>query len=281
MSISYILVLFLTQMSVGMVVTVALLPSKLVDPRFFRSIGFWSSLFTAIGLFVRRRATLQLPEVFGLGPAAASQGWVFAAYGVFLALCAFLWLRLRFREAPASRALLLVISAVGLTAVVLDSLLFRAGLPPAWAQNALLPANFVSTSLVLGGFLAGMMFGHHYLVNTDMPKKLLVTMAWILIAVLALRIAAVGGTLLVFKEVIRPNVDFLSTLTSLEGHGIFFWQRVLVGLFIPAVVVGLIWGTARIGSNQSATGIMYVAIAFVFIGELAAKYLFFLSAIPL
>ncbi|HSA60047.1 MAG TPA: hypothetical protein VLJ37_10230 [bacterium] len=282
MSISYILVLFLTQMAVGMVVSVALLPPKAVDPRFYGSIGFWSALFTAVALFVRHRSTLTLSGIFGGGaPATVSEAWVFAAFYVFLGLCVFLWLRMRFGERSPSRPELVLIAAAGLAAVSMDSLLFRAALSPVWAQNVLLPMNFITTALVLGGFLAGMMFGHHYLMNTDMPKKLLVSMAWILIAVIALRIAAVGSTLLIFKEVIRPDVDFLTALVSFQGHGIFFWQRVLVGLLIPAVVVGMIWGTARIGSNQSATGIMYVAIAFVFIGELAARYLFFLSAIPL
>jgi hypothetical protein len=268
-------------MAVGMVVTVALLPPKAVDPRFYGSIGFWAALFTAIGLFVRHRSSLTLSELFGAPMAIVSEAWVFAAFYVFLALCVFLWLRMRFRERAPSRWELVLISAAGLAAVSADSLLFRSALPPAWAQNLLLPLNFITTALVLGGFLAGMMFGHHYLMNTDMPKKLLVSMAWILIAVLALRIAAVGSTLLIFKEAVRPDIDFLTTLVSFQGHGIFFWQRVLVGLLIPAVVVGMIWGTARIGSNQSATGIMYVAIAFVFIGELAARYLFLLSAIPL
>lgn len=281
MSISYILVLFLSQMAVGMVVAVALLPPKSVDPRFHGSIGFWSALFIAIALFVRHRSTLALSEIFGASAPVVSETWIFAAFYAFLALCVFLWLSMRFREKAPPRLGLVLIAAVGLAAVVLDSLLFRAALPPAWAQNLLLPLNFVATSLVLGGFLAGMMFGHHYLMNTDMPKRLLVSMAWILIAAIAVRIAAVGTTLLVYREFVRPDIDFLSTLVSFQGHGIFFWQRVLVGLFIPAVVVGLIWGTARIGSNQSATGIMYVAIAFVFIGELAARYLFFLSAIPL
>ncbi|HEX5038063.1 MAG TPA: hypothetical protein VFX30_12970 [bacterium] len=282
MSISYILVLFLTQMSVGMVAAVALLPPKLVDARFFGSVGFWAFLFTGIGLFVRLKSTFHLPEIFG--GASAVQGlskamWI--SYVSFFALCAFLWLRMRFRDVSPPKAELILISAVGLAGVVLDSLLFRPSLPPAWAQNVLMPMNFVTTSLILGGFLAGMMFGHHYLMNTEIPKKLLVTMAWILIGIMALRIVAVGATLAIFKEFVRPDSNFLDALVSIQGHGIFFWQRVLVGLFIPAVVVGLIYGTARIGSNQSATGIMYVAIAFVFIGELAARYLFLLSAIPL
>ena len=283
MSISYILVLFLLQMSVGMVVTVALLPPKLVDARFFGSVGFWATLFTGIALFVRRKSVFHLPESFGSASAANPEivRWMWIAFLVFFGLCALLWLRMRFRAVSPSRLELLLISAVGLAAVCLDSLLFRAGFPPAWAQNVLLPLNFVTTSLLLGGFLAGMMFGHHYLMNTDIPKRLLVTMAWILIGMMALRVTAVGATLALYKEVVLPNTHFLEALTSLQGHGIFFWQRVLVGLFIPSIVVGLIWGTARIGSNQSATGIMYVAIAFVFIGELAARYLFLLSAIPL
>jgi hypothetical protein len=282
MSISYILVLFLTQMSVGMVVAVALLPPKLVDARFFGSVGFWAFLFTGIGLFVRLKSTFHLPEIFG--GASAVRGlskamWI--AYVSFFVLCALLWLRMRFRDVSPPKAELILISAVGLAGVVLDSLLFRPSLPPAWAQNILMPMNFVSTALILGGFLAGMMFGHHYLMNTEIPKKLLVTMAWILIGIMGLRIIAVGATLAIFREVVRPDSNFLDSLISIQGHGIFFWQRVLVGLFIPAIVVGLIYGTARIGSNQSATGIMYVAIAFVFIGELAARYLFLLSAIPL
>lgn len=269
-------------MSVGMIATVALLPPKLVDAKFFGSVGFWAALFTGIGLFVRRKSVFHLSEIFGgsvVNPDLVQWTWIL--FLVFFVVCIALWLRMRLRPVPPSRPELFVIAAVGLAAVVLDSLQFRAAFPPAWAQNVLLPLNFVTTSFLLGGFLAGMMFGHHYLMNTDIPKKLLLTMAWILVGIMALRIVAVGATLVLFKGVVRPDVNFLDSLVSLQGHGIFFWQRILVGLFIPAIVVGLIWGTARIGSNQSATGIMYVAIAFVFIGELVARYLFLLSGIPL
>lgn len=266
-----------------MVVTATLLPPRLVDNRFFKSIGFWSLLFAVIALVLKHYSRFHLPEFFARGFLEDLDyeilktllsypfiGWLF----VF-------WMRIRFFGAKVRHLELLFLSTLGLTILLLDSLTFRPHIGPFWAQTLLLPLNFISAAMMLGGFLAGMIFGHHYLVNTDMPKRLLVTMAWILIGVLAFRVMAVGTTLLLYREVIRPDANFLASLTSFQGHGIFFWQRILVGLAIPAVVVAMIWSTARIGSNQSATGIMYVAIAFVFIGELAARYLFLLSAIPL
>jgi hypothetical protein len=283
MSISFVLITFLLQMAVGMMATVAILPTKLVDGRFFKSISFWALLFLVSALVLKHYSLFNLSERFGgsVGDTAvlALLGKIlFYLFGAFTLL---LWIRLKFKEGNASRWQLAVISMTGIAALVFDAFLYRPDLAPIWAQSLLIPLNFVSTALILGGFLAGMIFGHYYLVNTEMPKRLLVTMAWILIGVLILRIAAVGTTLLLYKEVIRPDSDFLAALTSFQGHGIFFWQRILVGLAIPAIVVAMIWSTARIGSNQSATGIMYVAIAFVFIGELAARYLFLLSAIPL
>ncbi|MBI2082495.1 MAG: hypothetical protein HYT76_02905 [Deltaproteobacteria bacterium] len=283
MSISFILVTFLFQLAVGMMVTVSFLPPKLVDPRFFKSISFWGFLFILFGLLLQHESVFQLPANFAVEEGSrellARAGRILFFF--FGAVTFAQWFHLRFFNGNASRPGLLFISSVGILAVITDAFLFRPNIPPLLVQNIVVPLQFLSASLLLGGFLAGMIFGHWYLVNTEMPKRLLVTMAWILIGVLILRVLSVGTTLLCFEKFVYPEVSFLNNLVSFQGHGIFFWQRVLVGLLIPAIVVGMIWSTARIGSNQSATGIMYVAIAFVFIGELAARYLFLLSAIPL
>jgi protein NrfD len=55
--------------------------------------------------------------------------------------------------------------------------------------------------------------------------------------------------------------------------GVFFWQRVLFGLFGPALLSYLTWETAKIQSTQSATGILYVDFFTVVVGEVLAKYL--------
>lgn len=281
MSIAFILITFLFQMSVGMVVSTAMLPSKIIDHNFFRSISFWSWFFTGMGLIFWHQSTFTLPELFGGVISQESTRPTTIAMWIFGLLCFQLWFRIRWLGWAMPRFEIILIAVIGVVAVVINSLIFRPLLPPAWAQNILVPLHFVSATFVLGGFLAGMIFGHFYLMTVDTPKRLLVNMAWILIASMIFRIFAFGMTLFVFDHWVKPDTQFLSNLTDFMGHGIFFWQRVLVGLVIPSVVVALIYNTAKIGSNQSATGIMYVAIAFIFIGELAARYLFILSAIPL
>ncbi len=283
MSPSLILVTFLLQMSVGMCISVAILPTRLVDKHFFRSINFWAMLFTAMALFFRHRSSFELSPIFGpdANPSESVRHLSTVGYYAFLLVCAQLWYRIRFRDIDVTRLELLPPALIGLAAVLLDAANYIPSFPPLWAEWLMVGWHFVSASMLLGGFLAGMLFGHWYLTNEDMPKRLLVNMSYIMIGVLVFRIMGTGLTLWLTDQLIKPDSDFLYRFTALEGHGIFFWQRILVGLGIPAVVVGLIWSTAKIGSNQSATGIMYVAIAFVFIGELAARYLFLLSSIPL
>jgi hypothetical protein len=66
-----------------------------------------------------------------------------------------------------------------------------------------------------------------------------------------------------------------------HGHGLFFWQRILTGLGIPLVLSYMIWSTARIGANQSATGLLYVGVVFVIIGEIISKYMFMMAGMPI
>ena len=62
--------------------------------------------------------------------------------------------------------------------------------------------------------------------------------------------------------------------------GIFFWQRVLFGLAGPALLSYLTWETAKIRSTQSATGILYVDLFTVVVGEILAKYILLATRVP-
>jgi hypothetical protein len=107
-------------------------------------------------------------------------------------------------------------------------------------------------------------------------------MAEILILILVLRILVVGGSLWVYAFQVPGGSASLGMMTDIvHGHGLFFWQRILTGLGIPLVLSYMIWSTARIGANQSATGLLYVGVVFVIIGEIISKYMFMMAGMPI
>jgi len=63
-------------------------------------------------------------------------------------------------------------------------------------------------------------------------------------------------------------------------EGFFFWQRVGIGLVAPFIVALLMSRTVRIRSTQSATGLLYVAVIFILIGEMISRFLYVAAGIP-
>jgi hypothetical protein len=53
----------------------------------------------------------------------------------------------------------------------------------------------------------------------------------------------------------------------------------LFGLIGPVVLAYMTWETAKLRSTQSATGILYVDLFMVIVGELVAKYLLLTTAL--
>lgn len=257
------------------------LPKDKVDRHFFKSISFLSYLFIGIALLMRWFYPLTLPGNFGPATNQVTYPYVNVLYGLVALMAMISWGMIRFTAERPFRSKLNTASLLALPAVAFDSLLFIPQNMVLGIPGAFVPIHFVTASLLLGGFLIGMIFGHWYLINVDMPKKLLVRMSLLLSGTLLLKMLAVAATWLVIRQASPTDTDWIALLTSFSGYGLFFWQRILVGLAIPAVIAYMIWSTARIGSNQSATGIMYVGVAFIFIGELIAKFLFLVSTIPL
>lgn len=256
------------------------LPKDRVDHHFFKSISFFSYLFIGGALLLRWLYPFTLPENFGIATDQSSYPYVNITYGLVAFFAMLSWAVIRFTTNRPFHGWLNLASLLALPAVAFDSFLFIPDNMAMGLSTVFVPVHFVTASLLLGGFLLGMIFGHWYLINVDMPKKLLVRMSLILAGTLVLKMIAVAVTWLVIPES-SGATDWIALLTSFQGYGLFFWQRILIGLAIPAVIAYMIWSTARIGSNQSATGIMYVGVAFIFIGELIAKFLFLFSTIPL
>ncbi len=283
MSISFILSVFLFHLGAGMMMVLPFLPVQRADRAFFKSVSFWAGLFLAMALLARRFSGMTLPQFFRSLPEAESFPMKLALLGSvgLVVLTVYLWGRLRWTELSLKLPRVVVVALVAFVAVVSNAWLYQ---PQSVSSGAVLIAvvgNFLAGALLLGSFLVGMLFGHSYLLNTDVPKRLLVTMSWVMLAAVALRLGAVILTLVLFNHYVFPGQQFLQKMISFAGHGIFFWERILGGIGIPIGVAIMTWRTALIGSNQSATGIMYVGVAFTLIGELIAIYLFILTGIPL
>lgn len=127
-------------------------------------------------------------------------------------------------------------------------------------------------SLFLAAGLMAMIFGHWYLINRELDIKHLVKACKGLLAITYLRMAC-SMAVSIYAYQTLPGDQF-SRLTDFAGHGVFFWSRYLTGFLLPLVVAHLGYASAKIGSNQSATGILYAGTVFVLMGEILTIYLF-------
>ena len=65
-----------------------------------------------------------------------------------------------------------------------------------------------------------------------------------------------------------------------DGNPQFLLQFPDQGLLGPLALSYFIWRTAEMKSNQAATGLLYVALVFVLIGELLSSYLTVATGFP-
>lgn len=275
--------MFLYQFSVGCIIMLALMPLKEVDFEFYRLSSGLATILMLIALGLQFYYPFELPQSFMVTPSDLGS-WPKVTLGLYIGFflaCLVLYFRMRWKQAPGAKPLLYFAAVIGACALLAEGFLYRPlQLYGGW-KSLVLPLHFLSAALFLGVFLLAMVFGHWYLVKS-MPKRLLARMAELLIVVLILRIVVVLGTLWVYYNHVPGGKEAIDTLMNIEkGHGIFFWERTLAGLGIPAVLSYMIWKTAKLGANQSATGLLYVGVVFVIIGEMISKYIFLLSGIPI
>jgi len=142
---------------------------------------------------------------------------------------------------------------------------FNAAMKPShwgWAV-----AGALSSIALLGSVNLAMTLGHWYLVVRGMaidPLKRLT---------IATLVAASARVLVVVAAAFVADRRVL--------FDIFFWMRVMWGLAGPFALYPMVWGTVRIRSTMAATGILYVDVVAVVIGEVLGGWLASLVHFPL
>lgn len=121
--------------------------------------------------------------------------------------------------------------------------------------------------LVLGASSVAMLLGHWYLVTPSLSITYLKVLTIGLLLSIALRS-------ILILDVLHAHQAALSNNHFYEIYGIFFWQRVVLGLALTFILTVMTYLCVRIRSTQSATGILYVVVVFCLVGELIGNYLF-------
>ena len=131
-------------------------------------------------------------------------------------------------------------------------------------------AGALSSVAILGSVTLAMLLGHWYLVVRGMaidPLK-------------RLTFATLGATIV---KIVVVTIAILAGGAWYEvavRQGIFFWMRAGWGLAGPLLLYPMVWGTVKIRSTMAATGILYVDVVAVVIGEVLGAWLSAIVHLP-
>ncbi len=132
-----------------------------------------------------------------------------------------------------------------------------------WAFNA---CSRAASGLLLGSTLTAMLLGHHYLTAPAMSIEPLQRYVALMAAALGSRaLVALAGLLIAHAGLWTAHSSAAESISPLLV--LMRWGMGFAGSLIATI---LAWKTAQIRSTQSATGILYVALALILFGELTS-----------
>jgi len=259
------------QLAFGGVVSLAVPPFEVLDRGFYRSsagIFLGSALAFLAGkiTLIVRAGTIDTSDAVELA--------LWTTFSVALGLyVASLWSDSNQRRARTYLASFLS----GLAALSFSALTFRIDGPA--LSHLFYPLAFVSAALVLGAVATGMLLGHWYLIDLglsiDPLQRLLrwfLIATWAQLAVLALTTALVG---------FGSDEGAAAVGRLWREHRPLLLTRVLLGPVAALAMGYMIQRTLRIPQTMAATGLFYVAILAVMVGEMLGRLILFRTSLPL
>jgi hypothetical protein len=190
----------------------------------------------------------------------------------FVATLPYLFLVYR-GERPLSLRIGTVAAAIG---VGLLGLIAYQISPPAWSFFGVLLSVLIG-AFVLGFANESMVLGHWYLVSPKLPGKPLQELTFLLLVFIALQFVIV---VLNASIPVRDAPDSSAVLAGSLGSNPAFWLRVGVGLVFPLALAYMAWQSSREHAMMSATGLLYILVGAVFVGELLGRGILFVTGAP-
>jgi hypothetical protein len=271
-------ILVFGELAWGGLFALAIPPFFNVERGFYKSsasVYLAASLTTAIGLgllALRGGASAAGPGAASLWTASAL--WTLSSVAIAVYIYT-LWTEnglLRSRAYAAGLGL-------GLVALIANMMLlmpagFGAVAGVAYALTA------ITSALVLGLVSGAMLFGHWYLIDLDMPVDYLRTYVRLLGVVLIADLVALG--LAIGLPAILGSTGATAAVHDLfASHLGLLAVRLILGPIATIVLVWMCWQTLKIPQTMAATGLLYIAVMSVLVGEMLGRFILFRTAIPL
>ena len=260
-----------SQLAVGGLALLLLIPKDLVGRGFYRLMGL---IYLLVMVFARcANLAINGNSVSVSNFFLAWQGYDSIFVLVFCVLLLLYTISLWLEQALINRLLLIMGAICGVIWIVYSAQSYETAinLP---ASKLLLSAQFLVSAVLLGSVNSGMWFGHWYLVTPNLPVIHLKRFNQIFLVSLLLSIL-----FFVLNVFLRWGAADVSPLNFF--HQIAFWLRILIGFGGSALLYIIIWDCLRdkstqrdvVGATRAATGFLYIAMLTVFIGEFCGRLL--------
>lgn len=260
------------QLAAGGFAALAVPPFAVLERGFYKSSA---GVFLGCALlFLAGKVAL----VVRAGEASAGRIGEIALWATFTAVAA-VYLASLWGDAQARRARSYALAlALGLVALTASASLYRLG-PLLSPATVLYPLAFITGALALGAVATGMLLGHWYLIDLDLSIEPMRRLFRYFVAVLGLHLAVLTVTLAAMTLAPDPGPAAVATLW--RDHALLLAARFLLG---PLAALGLGWmihRTLQIPQTMAATGLFYIAILAVLVGEIIGRLILFRTSLPL
>ena len=253
-------VFFLHQVAVGGVVALLWIPSGAISRQFFR----------ISGLILLAIEGLALWRSVGQGGIVL---WSSIVFGTLLLAFSLTWF---LPGSPGAGILHRLTMLAGLALLVVDVL--RYPIPAAGSLGVIMGmTNALTSALILGMALVGLLLGHRYLNEPHLPVRLIKRVSDVFCVAILLQ----GALPALFTLLIYAFGPTSGEWVRLLGeHWVLLLSRMFVGIGASLVVALVILDCLRLPNVQAATGFYYIAVITVFLGEFLGRYMLVSASLP-
>ena len=266
--------IFFNQVAVGGLFALAATPFHELDRAFYKSTAGVLFVVALLGFWGENQFYWQT-AMSRSGVASAVEFFMRSAFVLCLgAYLASLWTEKQYFRARSFAGAILT----GFAGLIISGVNSFAAPAMGW-EILLYPVSFFLSALLLGSVTVGMLIGHWYLIDTGQSIEPFVRIYKFFVAALALQSGfLLLSVLLIYFAGAPKGIENLSNLLS--RHSALFFTRIIVGEGAPLALSWMIWRTLQIPHTMAATGLFYIALLGVFVGEILGRQILALSALP-